>query len=86
MSRPIHEIATEIRQVWPKVHPWAKPYLDAMSEISDINDNYYEDTARSVVIYFLSNAQYWRGADARRIKNELNQLLSINTNTHENTK
>jgi len=46
-----------------------------MLEISNINDTYYLDDARSVVLYFLSNAVNWRGADARRLKAELKEML-----------
>ena len=74
MSRPLYEIAREIRKDWSPVSPYAKPYLDAMRELSSINDDYYADSARSVVLYFLSNAASWRGENARRIKAELKSL------------
>ena len=74
MSRPLYEIASEIRKDWSPVNFAAKPYLDAMRELSSINDDYYEDSAHSVVLYFLSNAASWRGENARRIKAELKSL------------
>ena len=74
MSRPLYEIASEIRKDWSPVNFAAKPYLDAMRELSSINDDYYADSARSVVLYFLSNAASWRGENARRIKAELKSL------------
>lgn len=74
-SRPISAIAREITRLWPKPYFGAVPYLRAMGELGDIKDNYYEDSARSVVAYFLSNATTWRGDDARRIKAELNAML-----------
>jgi hypothetical protein len=46
-----------------------------MESLTSVNDNYYADTGRSVVLYFLSNASGWRGETARRIKNELKTLL-----------
>lgn len=73
--RPIHVIANEIRATWTNVSPYAKPYLDAMSQLQSINDKYYLDSADSVVRYFLSNASGYRGADARRIKAELKEML-----------
>jgi len=73
--RKLHEIAAEIKQDWQKVYFGAVPYLDAMSALSDITDNYYEDTAQSVVAYFLSNATTWKGETARRVKKELNDML-----------
>lgn len=73
--RPIHTIAAEIQQKWPKVHYTAAPYLEAMRRLHTIDDHYGCDDARSVVLYFLSNARYWRGEDAKRLKAELKALL-----------
>ncbi|MCK9575606.1 MAG: hypothetical protein WC979_01140 [Candidatus Pacearchaeota archaeon] len=73
--RPLKEIANEIRSDWKNVGYGAKPYLDAMSTLQSINDNYYADSARSIICYFLGNAQYWRGETAKRIKIELNKML-----------
>ena len=56
MSRPIHEIARDVNATWSKVSPYAQPYLDAMQYLTTINDDYYLDSGRSVVLYFLSNA------------------------------
>jgi hypothetical protein len=33
------------------------------------------DTARSVVLYFLSNATTWRGPKAKEIKKELKAMM-----------
>ena len=74
-TRPLYEIAAEIRQTWAKPNYAAVPYLEAMAEINRISDNYYMDTAASNVRYFLSNAVSWRGDDARRIKAELRGML-----------
>ena len=73
--RPISEIAAEIRKYWEKPNYAAKPYLDAMRELDSIHGKYYEDSAESVVAYFLCNATTWRGEHARRIKAELKSLL-----------
>ena len=69
--RPLWAIAREIRKDWTKMSPYAKPYVDAMACLESINDNYYFDSAKSVVLYFLSNAGTWRGETAKRIKAEL---------------
>lgn len=74
MARPLYEIAREIRKAWTKVSPYAEPYLEAMESLNTIDDNYYLDSGKSVVLYFLSNASTWRGEDARRIKAELKQM------------
>lgn len=73
--RPLHEIARDISFTWAKLSPYAKPYVDAMRGLRDINDTYYSDDARSIVLYFLSNAGSWRGDDAKRIKAELKAML-----------
>jgi len=76
MTRPIHEIATEIKKDWgAKVYFGAKPYLDAMQTLNSIDENYIEDSACSVVNYFLANATTWRGEVARRVKKELNDMV-----------
>lgn len=72
--RPIYEIATEIRKDWKNVSPYAMPYLEAMETLEDIHDNYYLDSAKSVVLYFLANATTWRGETARKIKKELKDM------------
>ena len=73
--RPIHQIASEIKRVWAKPYFGAVPYLDAMLSLRSISDNYGYDSGRSIVLYFLSNATYWRGEDAKRIKAELREHL-----------
>ncbi len=75
MSRPIFVIASEIRSDWKKPNYAAVPYLQAMATLGSIRENYYDDSAKSVVLYFLANAGSWRGEVARRIKKELNEML-----------
>ncbi|MFA5300834.1 MAG: hypothetical protein WC389_21800 [Lutibacter sp.] len=77
-TRPLSVIAREIRQDWgAKMYFGAKPYVDAMSSLNSINDNYGMDSAKSIVLYFLSNASPWRGTKAKEIKIELKKLVSI---------
>lgn len=73
--RTLKEIAKEIRADWKNVYFGAVPYLEAMETLDSVNDNYYFDSGRSIVLYFLSNASTWRGDNARRIKNELKSVL-----------
>ena len=74
--RSLEVIAADIRKDWgSKVNYAAKPYLDAMAELDEIESMYGCDTAKSIVIYFLSNATSWRGETARRIKAELKGML-----------
>ena len=74
-NRSISEIAREIRKVWEKPYFGAVPYIEAMLQLDTINDAYAADSAQLIVLYFLSNASYWRGSDARRIKTELKNIL-----------
>jgi len=74
--RPLHIIASEIRKDWgAKIYFGAKPYLLAMSQLSDIDEYYGMDSADSIVRYFLSNSSTWRGETARSIKKELNAMV-----------
>ncbi len=73
--RNISAIACEIKKDWTKPNYAAIPYLNAMRVISDINDKYGYDDARSIVRYFLSNASSWRGEKAKAIKTELKAML-----------
>jgi hypothetical protein len=75
--RKISEIAREIEQKWTNVWFGARPYLSAMRCLFTIEDSVGADDAKTVIIYFLSNATTWRGEDARRIKSELKQIAGI---------
>ena len=72
--RPLYEIAAEIKRLWTKPYFGAVPYIDAMRSLNSIKDNYGCDDAKSIVLYFLANANTWRGDDARRIKAELKSM------------
>jgi len=74
-QRSIRTIAREISEDWKNVNYAAKPYLDAMFSIDKITDNYYQDSAISVVSYFLANASSWRGEKAKEIKAELKSMI-----------
>ena len=73
--RDLSEIAREIRSNWTNVYFGAVPYLEAMGTLTSINDDYYMDSGRSIVAYFLANAGTWRGEVARNVKKELNKML-----------
>ena len=75
--RSISTIAREIRADWHKPYFGAVPYLSAMQSLDSIEDNYYEDSGKSVVLYFLANAQTWKGEKARAIKAELKKICGI---------
>lgn len=72
MARPINVIALDIAFNWKNISPHARPYLDAMHDMNKIDEPYlYERDCKGTLLYFLSNAQGWRGEDARRVKKEL---------------
>ena len=68
-------IARIIKKNWTKVYFGAVPYLDAMFSLDKITDNYFMDSGESVVIYFLANAQTWKGETAKVVKAELNRRV-----------
>jgi hypothetical protein len=77
--RPIYQIASDIRKEWSKakngINYAAKPYLNALLSLSSIKDQYGMDSAREMVLYFLSNASSFRGGQAKSLKLELKQHL-----------
>lgn len=73
-TRPLWAIASEVRKDWKKPYFGAVPYLDAMASLESIDDTYGWDSARSIVLYFLSNASTWKGETAKRVKAELKAL------------
>lgn len=74
--RALSQIAEEIQEVWPKPYFGAVPYIEALSQLTLVTDKFYEDPARDIIVYFLSNASYWRGPDAKRIKAELKEIIA----------
>jgi hypothetical protein len=74
--RPLHKIAREISASWPNPNYAAAPYIEAMGRLNLITDSYGHDTAKGVVVYFLSNAGSWRGDTAKRIKAELRRMVA----------
>ena len=79
MTRPLYIIAADIQTDYAgkgrSVHPYAKPYVDAMRYLDTMDDNYGLDSADSIVRYALSNLNTWRGEKAREIKAELRAML-----------
>jgi len=71
----INEIAYLIEANWTKVNFAAEPYLMAMFSITDIDQNYGYDSAKTIIRYFLSNASQFKGTIARDIKKELNKRI-----------
>lgn len=78
--RPIHDIGFEIisdyGQRGKPVYYAAVPYVNAMLSLTTLSDRYYEDDARTVLTYALSNLGTWRGETAKRVKAEIKEILS----------
>lgn len=74
-EKSIGQIASAIQKHWKSVNYAAKPYLDAMHGMEKIDDDYGHDSGRSIVNYFLSNANQFKGPEAKAIKAELKRRL-----------
>ncbi len=72
--RALFVIANDIDKHWHPVWFGAVPYLQAMHQLQSINEDYYADSAYSVVQYFLGNAAQFKGVHAKRIKAELKYI------------
>lgn len=75
--RPLHQIARDIRNAWPRPYFGAVPYLDAMSTLDQVTDMYYDDSAKAIVLYFLANASSFKGETAKELKAELKQIAGL---------
>lgn len=74
----ISQLASLIKASWVKPYFGAVPYLDAMLTMHGVDpkkQKYILDSGESIVMYFLANAQTWRGETARAVKKELNRRL-----------
>lgn len=76
-TEDISKLASLVRLDWANVYFGAVPYLDAMRTLHSINDNYGLDSGKSIVLYFLANANTWRGPTAAHIKKRLKKLAGV---------
>jgi|TARA_R110000823_G_C15549663_1_gene459164 hypothetical protein len=74
--RTIGDIAEEISSDWTPRYP-GNAYIKPMMYLGSIDDRYYQESARSIVLGFLSTAGGWRGDTARRVKAELRSILKL---------
>ena len=75
MPRRICDVARDITKDWKKVNFAAKPYLDAMQTLAFMHDKFGCDDAKTIILYFLSNAGGYRGPKAAMLKLELKEML-----------
>jgi len=59
--RPISEVARDIKHHWQSPYFGAVPYLQAMLQLEHVTDMYGMDDARGIILYFLPNANTFRG-------------------------
>jgi hypothetical protein len=71
----VSEIARAIARDWKTINPYAAEYLNAMLTIESVEETYYADSAKSVVMYFLANASSYRGENARSYKALLKAMV-----------
>lgn len=81
-ARPLGVIAKEIFADWKTMrergdnHP-AYPFAAAMLQLETIEDVYYAERGKEIVLGFIGNAQGWRGVVAQRVKAELRKLVNL---------
>lgn len=80
LARPLYEIAGEIvhdyRAKGKPVYFAAKPYVEALGTLTDLDGKFYDDDAEGIVIRLLGNLSTWRGETATRVKGELRAALA----------
>jgi hypothetical protein len=74
-SLPISGIANLIRRDWKNPYFGAVPYINAMAQLHSVDDDYWNDSGKSIILYFLSNASSWRGDVAKLVKAELKRRI-----------
>lgn len=73
----IRDIANGIIEDWGGgISKEALPYLKAMLELDSINDFYDNESAYSIVSYFLANSAKYKGTLAKEYKKKLKKLVS----------
>lgn len=85
-KRTFQQIAKDIKSTWMNVYFGAVPYLEALLTLdtTDPEALYGIKKAGDIARYFLANAQIFRGADARRLKEELKTLINNGKEIHSN--
>ena len=48
-----------------------------MATMDSIDEDFGYDSGASIVLYFLANANTWRGDTARRVKAELKRMAKV---------
>jgi hypothetical protein len=67
-------LAMIIKSHWPKMYFGAVPYVDAMRTMGSFNEPYGCDSGWEIGLYFLANANTWRGEVAKAVKARMKEL------------
>lgn len=73
----VNGLARVIKQTWPKPYFGAVPYIEAMNEMTTFADPYYCDKGADMGLYFLANANTYRGEQAKLVKAEIKRRLKL---------
>jgi hypothetical protein len=73
----LNELAVICKKDWKNIPVHAKAYLEPMTELDNISQNFYQDSGKSIVLYFLANASQWTGPTARAVKAELKRRAGV---------
>lgn len=75
--RPLCNIAQDIIEDWDNINEYAKPYINAMLSLEPNEENYGQDSAASIISYFLANSTSYITSKSDKYKDELRNLLKI---------
>ncbi len=67
-------LAAITREFWLKPYFGIEPYLDAMATMMSFQDDYGQESGKSIGRYFLANATTFKGPIARAIKARIQEL------------
>lgn len=74
----LSNIADVILADWDRnVAPEATPYIKAMLSLETMGDIYGNESARNIVLHFLTNAGQWKGETAKEIKKILRKKIEL---------
>lgn len=73
--RRLCEIAADISQAWPQANRLAKDSIKVMLCLNTFSQEHNFKDGFTAAAVFLSNAQFWQGPDATRLKSELTRAM-----------
>lgn len=73
----LYELVDVITADWKRPYFGAVPYIEAMGYCETVDTPYGCEDGKTQVIYFLSNANTWRGPVAKAVKAELKRQAGL---------